>query len=105
MWCAPTWFDRRCPPGLTTRGSHVGQESLGELQRRADIQIHHRDEPLEIHGINGLMPGDADSIDDSKHVLARGQILGESAGLILVRKVCVDKYAWKTSGGQYAQRL
>ena len=81
-----------------SRRSHVGQQSLGELQRRADIQIHYRGEHLEIHRINRLMPGGAHVVDDSKHVSAGGQVLGESIGLTLVCKVCLDKDSWKMSG-------
>jgi hypothetical protein len=71
---------------------------LGELQRRADVQIHHRREHLEIHGINRLMPGDAHIVHDSKHVSASGQVLGESIGLILVCEVCLDEHPGEMSG-------
>src|SRR5579864_3867597 len=52
----------------------------------------------KIHGINRLTPDEAHIVHDSKHVSASGQVLGESIGLILVCKVCLDKNSRKMSG-------
>jgi hypothetical protein len=49
--------------------------------------------------VKGLLFGNSNVVDNSKHSSASTQVFGQSLGLILVCEICLDEDAWEASRG------
>lgn len=65
----------------------AGQQSLRELQRGTDIQVHYLRENVWVNCADRLVLGEPYIVDNPEHIRTSGQIACEGLGLIPVPQI------------------